>query len=94
MRLGWRALPKSNQSVSCKSGKSHLSTGQTSPPAVGEVFVLLCVSKSVYYSMSEEPLEDLEALQSRDAHPHSDGEQSPTERWPLDSAFCFEPQHQ
>lgn len=38
-------------------------------------------SKSVYYSLSEEPNEELEATQTRDTHPHSDGEQSPTERW-------------
>lgn len=49
----------------------------------------MCVSKSVYYSLSEEPFEDFEAKQSRDTHPHSDGEQSPTERWSLISAFVF-----
>ncbi|XP_068598063.1 zgc:123305 [Brachionichthys hirsutus] len=39
----------------------------------------LQASKSVYYSLSEEPYEALGAAQSRDAHPHSEGEQSPTE---------------
>ncbi|XP_051271495.1 zgc:123305 isoform X1 [Dicentrarchus labrax] len=39
----------------------------------------LQVSKSVYYSMSEEPNEELGATQTRDTHPHSDGEQSPSE---------------
>uniref|UniRef100_A0A671XNU8 Lipin 3 n=1 Tax=Sparus aurata TaxID=8175 RepID=A0A671XNU8_SPAAU len=35
--------------------------------------------KSVYYSLSEEPNEELGATQTRDTHPHSDGEQSPSE---------------
>ncbi|XP_068172028.1 zgc:123305 isoform X2 [Antennarius striatus] len=39
----------------------------------------LQVSKSVYYSLSEEPYEELGATQTRDAHPHSDGEQAPIE---------------
>ncbi|XP_059184903.1 phosphatidate phosphatase LPIN2-like isoform X2 [Centropristis striata] len=37
------------------------------------------VSKSVYYSLSEEPVEEVGATQTRDTHPHSDGEQSPSE---------------
>lgn len=43
-----------------------------------ELKMLSCVSlsKSVYYSLSEEPNEELEATRSRDAHAHSDGEQS------------------
>uniref|UniRef100_A0A667XV65 phosphatidate phosphatase n=1 Tax=Myripristis murdjan TaxID=586833 RepID=A0A667XV65_9TELE len=36
-------------------------------------------SKSVYYSLSEEPYEELMATQTRDTHPHSDGEWSPSE---------------
>uniref|UniRef100_A0A4W4HJW2 phosphatidate phosphatase n=1 Tax=Electrophorus electricus TaxID=8005 RepID=A0A4W4HJW2_ELEEL len=35
--------------------------------------------KSVYYSLSEEPSEDLTGTQTKDLHPHSDGECSPTE---------------
>ncbi|XP_030632401.1 phosphatidate phosphatase LPIN2 [Chanos chanos] len=35
--------------------------------------------KSVYYSLSEEPFEELPANQARDVHPHSDGECSPNE---------------
>lgn len=40
--------------------------------------MLSCVSlsKSVYYSLSEEPNEELEAMRTRDTHAHSDGEQS------------------
>uniref|UniRef100_A0A672IXM5 phosphatidate phosphatase n=1 Tax=Salarias fasciatus TaxID=181472 RepID=A0A672IXM5_SALFA len=38
--------------------------------------------KSVYFSLSEEPNEELGAVQPRDAHPHSDGEQSPSENRP------------
>lgn len=34
------------------------------------------LSKSVYYSLSEEPNEELEATRNRDTHAHSDGEQS------------------
>uniref|UniRef100_A0A8C7ILK1 phosphatidate phosphatase n=1 Tax=Oncorhynchus kisutch TaxID=8019 RepID=A0A8C7ILK1_ONCKI len=35
--------------------------------------------KSVYFSLSEEPHEELVALQTRDVHPHSDAEWSPSE---------------
>uniref|UniRef100_A0A669DMF5 phosphatidate phosphatase n=1 Tax=Oreochromis niloticus TaxID=8128 RepID=A0A669DMF5_ORENI len=35
--------------------------------------------KSVYYSLSEEANEDPGATQTRETHPHSDGEQSPSE---------------
>uniref|UniRef100_A0A8C1NCW1 phosphatidate phosphatase n=1 Tax=Cyprinus carpio TaxID=7962 RepID=A0A8C1NCW1_CYPCA len=35
---------------------------------------LLAASKSVYYSLSEEPFEEPSGAQSRDVHPHSDGE--------------------
>uniref|UniRef100_A0A8C7VL72 phosphatidate phosphatase n=1 Tax=Oncorhynchus mykiss TaxID=8022 RepID=A0A8C7VL72_ONCMY len=35
--------------------------------------------KSVYFSLSEEPHEELVAVQTRDVHPHSDGEWSPSE---------------
>ncbi|XP_041638902.1 zgc:123305 isoform X2 [Cheilinus undulatus] len=52
--------------------------GQESPVKEGPVNSLH-VSKSVYYSLSEEPVEELGALQARDTHPHSDGEQSPSE---------------
>uniref|UniRef100_A0A4W4HSM0 Zgc:123305 n=1 Tax=Electrophorus electricus TaxID=8005 RepID=A0A4W4HSM0_ELEEL len=39
----------------------------------------MMASKSVYYSLSEEPSEDLTGTQTKDLHPHSDGECSPTE---------------
>ncbi|XP_044036754.1 phosphatidate phosphatase LPIN2-like isoform X2 [Siniperca chuatsi] len=52
--------------------------GQESP-AKEEPVTPLQVSKSVYYSLSEEPNEELGATQTRDIHPHSDGEQSPSE---------------
>lgn len=45
-----------------------------------QCFSPLCVSKSVYFSLSEEPFEDFEATESREPHPFSDGEQSPTDR--------------
>nr|XP_046240281.1 phosphatidate phosphatase LPIN2-like isoform X2 [Scatophagus argus] len=48
--------------------------GQESPVREQPVTTLQ-ISKSVYYSMSEEPNQEL----SRDTHPHSDGEQSPSE---------------
>lgn len=41
-------------------------------------FFPLYVSKSVYFSLSEEPFQDFE--ENRETHPFSDGEQSPTER--------------
>lgn len=43
-------------------------------------FLPLYLSKSVYFSLSEEPFEGFEATENRDTHPFSDGEQSPTER--------------
>ncbi|XP_029286817.1 LOW QUALITY PROTEIN: phosphatidate phosphatase LPIN2 [Cottoperca gobio] len=52
--------------------------GQESP-AKEEPVAPLQVSKSVYFSLSEEPNEELGATQTRDTHPHSDGEQSPSE---------------
>ncbi|CAG12378.1 unnamed protein product, partial [Tetraodon nigroviridis] len=61
-------------------------TGLESPPKEQPVSQLQ-VSKSVYYSLSEEPFEDVEATQSRDTHPHSDGEHSPTES----NVFCSRP---
>uniref|UniRef100_A0AAQ4RGC8 phosphatidate phosphatase n=1 Tax=Gasterosteus aculeatus aculeatus TaxID=481459 RepID=A0AAQ4RGC8_GASAC len=49
-------------------------------PAKEEPATALHISKSVYYSLSEEPSEEVGGLQTRDApHPHSDGEQSPME---------------
>ncbi|XP_070696262.1 phosphatidate phosphatase LPIN2 isoform X2 [Pempheris klunzingeri] len=53
-------------------------TGQESP-AKEEPVTPLQISKSVYYSLSEEPNEELVTTQTRDTHPHSDGEQSPSE---------------
>ncbi|XP_008295452.1 phosphatidate phosphatase LPIN2 isoform X2 [Stegastes partitus] len=48
-------------------------------PASEELSTSLQVSKSVYYSLSEEPNEELVSTQTRDTHPHSDGEPSPSE---------------
>ncbi|XP_026204712.1 phosphatidate phosphatase LPIN2-like isoform X2 [Anabas testudineus] len=44
-----------------------------------ESVTALQMSKSVYYSLSEEPTEELGATQTWDTHPHSEGEQSPSE---------------
>ncbi|GAA6234526.1 phosphatidate phosphatase LPIN2-like isoform X1 [Lates japonicus] len=52
--------------------------GQESP-AQEELLSPLQLSKSVYYSLSEEPVEEVGATQTRDTHPHSEGEQSPSE---------------
>ncbi|XP_011617527.2 phosphatidate phosphatase LPIN3 isoform X2 [Takifugu rubripes] len=52
--------------------------GLESPPTE-QLVSHLQVSKSVYFSLSEEPFEDFEASENRDTHPFSDGEQSPTE---------------
>ncbi|XP_037345661.2 zgc:123305 [Pungitius pungitius] len=53
--------------------------GQESP-LKEEAATALHISKSVYYSLSEEPSEEVGAMQTRDTpHPHSDGEQSPLE---------------
>ncbi|TMS19078.1 Phosphatidate phosphatase LPIN2 [Larimichthys crocea] len=48
-------------------------------PAKDEPVTPLNVSKSIYYSLSEEPNEEQGPTQTRDTHPHSDGEQSPSE---------------
>lgn len=47
--------------------------------AISSVFVCFS-SKSVYYSLSEEPVEDVLGAQTRDLHPYSDGECSPNDR--------------
>ncbi|XP_053172558.1 phosphatidate phosphatase LPIN2-like [Scomber japonicus] len=53
-------------------------TGQESPTKE-ESLTQLQLSKSVYFSLSEEPNDELSSPQSRDTHPHSDGDQSPSE---------------
>ncbi|XP_057702325.1 phosphatidate phosphatase LPIN2-like isoform X1 [Corythoichthys intestinalis] len=60
--------------------KDH--SGQDSPNKENHA-TQLQVSKSVYYSLSEEPPE--EELEVRDAHRHSDGDQSPVENSVFDS---------
>lgn len=50
-------------------------TGHESPTN-DESGISLQLSKSIYYSISEEPNEQLGATQTRDSHPLSDGEQS------------------
>ncbi|XP_028301629.1 phosphatidate phosphatase LPIN2 isoform X2 [Gouania willdenowi] len=49
-------------------------------PSPKETRTPLQVSKSVYYSLTEEPNDELGATQTRESHPHSDGEQSPSEK--------------
>ncbi|KAM4613399.1 phosphatidate phosphatase LPIN2 isoform 2-T2 [Polymixia lowei] len=44
-----------------------------------QTFSSMQASKSVYYSLSEEPYEELGTTQTRDVHPHSEGELSPSE---------------
>ncbi|KAJ8359194.1 hypothetical protein SKAU_G00157190 [Synaphobranchus kaupii] len=39
---------------------------------------ILASSKSLYYSLSEEPYEEMASSPARDVHPHSDGEWSPS----------------
>ncbi|XP_035487988.1 zgc:123305 isoform X1 [Scophthalmus maximus] len=56
-------------------------------PAQEDLLSPLQVSKSVYYSLSEEPSEEMGTMQTRDTHPHSDGEQSPMDN----SVFCSRP---
>ncbi|XP_019942554.1 phosphatidate phosphatase LPIN2 isoform X2 [Paralichthys olivaceus] len=48
-------------------------------PSQEDLVSPLQVSKSVYYSLSEEPSEEMSPTQTRDTRPHSDGEQSPLE---------------
>ncbi|XP_017278417.2 zgc:123305 isoform X3 [Kryptolebias marmoratus] len=52
---------------------------QWDSPTSGDLSTPLQISKSVYYSLSEEPSEEPVLLPTRDTHPHSDGEQSPSE---------------
>ncbi|XP_072238656.1 phosphatidate phosphatase LPIN3 isoform X2 [Leuresthes tenuis] len=52
---------------------------QQESPEAEEPSTPLQVSKSVYFSLTEEPDEELGVVQTRDTHPHSDGEQSPSE---------------
>ncbi|XP_035244679.1 phosphatidate phosphatase LPIN2-like isoform X2 [Anguilla anguilla] len=46
----------------------------------------ILASKSVYYSICEEPFEGVAGAPARDVHPHSDGEWSPSE-----SLYCDRP---
>ncbi|KAM6928219.1 phosphatidate phosphatase LPIN2 [Xenentodon cancila] len=61
--------------------------GHQDSTASEDLFTPLQVSKSVYYSLSEELNGELGVTQVRDSHPHSDGEQSPSES----SVFCSRP---
>lgn len=61
-----------------KEWEKESETGQESP-VKEQPSLPLQISKSVYYSLSEEPVEELGTTQTRDTHPHSDGEQSPSE---------------
>uniref|UniRef100_A0A8C5GMM8 phosphatidate phosphatase n=1 Tax=Gouania willdenowi TaxID=441366 RepID=A0A8C5GMM8_GOUWI len=45
-----------------------------------EISFCKSILKSVYYSLTEEPNDELGATQTRESHPHSDGEQSPSEK--------------
>ncbi|KAM3877938.1 phosphatidate phosphatase LPIN2 [Diretmus argenteus] len=48
-------------------------------PAKEESVTPMLASKTVYYSLSEDPYEELGATQTRGTHPHSEGEWSPSE---------------
>uniref|UniRef100_A0A8C7UTX1 phosphatidate phosphatase n=1 Tax=Oncorhynchus mykiss TaxID=8022 RepID=A0A8C7UTX1_ONCMY len=48
-------------------------------PSKEELTTSMLASKSVYFSLSEQPYEELGAVQNRDVHPHSEGEWSPSE---------------
>uniref|UniRef100_A0A8C7G877 phosphatidate phosphatase n=1 Tax=Oncorhynchus kisutch TaxID=8019 RepID=A0A8C7G877_ONCKI len=48
-------------------------------PSKEELTTSMLASKSVYFSLSEQPYEELGAVQTRDVHPHSEGEWSPSE---------------
>ncbi|XP_038872307.1 phosphatidate phosphatase LPIN2-like [Salvelinus namaycush] len=54
-------------------------SGEQESPSKEEPNTPMLASKSVYFSLSEEPHEELVAVQTRDVHPHSDGEWSPSE---------------
>ncbi|KAM4740749.1 phosphatidate phosphatase LPIN2 isoform 2-T2 [Anableps anableps] len=62
-----------------KKGEREADAAQWDGPASEQLYTPLQVSKSVYYSVSEEPNEELEAAQNRHTHPDSDGEQSHSE---------------
>ncbi|XP_035634543.1 phosphatidate phosphatase LPIN3-like isoform X1 [Oncorhynchus keta] len=48
-------------------------------PSKEELTTSMLASKSMYFSLSEQPYEELGAVQTRDVHPHSEGEWSPSE---------------
>ncbi|XP_067359462.1 phosphatidate phosphatase LPIN2-like isoform X1 [Channa argus] len=72
----WRegASSSSEEREREKEWERDSDVGGQESPAQEELITALQASKSVYYSMSEEPNEELGTT-----HPHSDGEQSPSE---------------
>lgn len=67
------------EEVSSSSDERESDHAQQNCTPSEELATKLQLSKSVYYSLSEEANEDPGATQTRETHPHSDGEQSPSE---------------
>ncbi|KAL3977986.1 two-component system, OmpR family, copper resistance phosphate regulon response regulator CusR [Sarotherodon galilaeus] len=67
------------EEVSSSSDERESDHAQQECTPSEELATKLQLSKSVYYSLSEEANENPGATQTRETHPHSDGEQSPSE---------------
>ncbi|XP_029357392.1 phosphatidate phosphatase LPIN2 [Echeneis naucrates] len=77
-------LRDDNSSSDEREREKEWERGETSQvaqesPGQEEFVSQLHVCKSVYYSLSEEPNGELETTETRDPHPHSDGERSHSE---------------
>uniref|UniRef100_A0A672IUY2 phosphatidate phosphatase n=1 Tax=Salarias fasciatus TaxID=181472 RepID=A0A672IUY2_SALFA len=66
----------------CEKEADLFQQESSSPEELTTSLQIRSVIKTFYFSLSEEPNEELGAVQPRDAHPHSDGEQSPSENRP------------
>ncbi|XP_041744622.2 phosphatidate phosphatase LPIN2 isoform X1 [Coregonus clupeaformis] len=71
-------LREDGSSSSDEREREREQTEQESP-SKEEPTTPMLASKSVYFSLFEEPYEELGAVQTRDVHPHSEGEWSPSE---------------
>ncbi|KAM9525245.1 phosphatidate phosphatase LPIN2-like isoform 1-T4 [Salvelinus alpinus] len=72
-------LREDGSSSSDEREREREQSGEQESPSKEEPSTPMLASKSVYFSLSEEPHEELVAVQTRDVHPHSDGEWSPSE---------------
>uniref|UniRef100_A0A3Q3KQA2 phosphatidate phosphatase n=1 Tax=Monopterus albus TaxID=43700 RepID=A0A3Q3KQA2_MONAL len=85
----WSATRRKKRRRKRMRSDTHLredTSSSSDEPEREKEHLIVCYSKSVYYSLSEEPYEELEAIQTWDTYPHSGREGSP-----LESVFNSQP---